>query len=168
MKKKLITITIALFSLIGWSFPINTDNSFEELKKLEGKWVGTLERTDGTTDSLILEYTITSAGSAILEESNTGGIEMLSIFNAHNKELLITHYCGLQNKPVLPLKSFSKGVFKFKTDTKRSGLDKSKEAFVDSWSIELMNEDKEMRYEYTVVGPKGVVFKATALMKRIG
>ena len=31
-----------------------------------------------------------------------------------------------------------------------------------------MSEDKEMRYEYTVVGPKGVVFKATALMKRIG
>ena len=61
MKKKLITITIALFSLIGWSFPINADNSFEELKKLEGKWVGTLafatlllQRTDATSCCLLM------------------------------------------------------------------------------------------------------------------
>ena len=141
---------------------------FEELKSLEGKWAGTLERTDGSSDPLILEYSVTSAGSALLEESNTGGVEMLSIFNAHNEELLVTHYCGLQNKPVLPLKSFKDGLFQFETDVKRSGLNKSKEAFVGSWFIKLMPNDKEMLYEYTVIGPKGTVFKATAVMKRIG
>ena len=168
MKKNIIAVIIALLSFNTWALPINTESSFNELKKLEGKWIGTLERTDGTSDSLILEYSITSAGSAILEESNTGGIEMLSIFNAHNDELLITHYCGLQNKPVLPLKSFKNGVFQFETDAKRSGLDKSKEAFVGSWSIKLMSDNNEMKYEYTVINSKGTVFKATALMKRIG
>ena len=138
------------------------------MKKLEGKWIGTLEITDGSSDPLILEYSVTSAGSALLEESNTGWVEMLSIFNAHNEELLVTHYCGLQNKPVLPLKSFKDGLFQFETDVKRSGLNKSKEAFVGYWFIKLMPNDKEMLYEYTVIGPKGTVFKATAVMKRIG
>ena len=101
MKKGLIAITIALFSINAWSFHTTNESSFDELKKLEGKWIGTLERTDGSSDPLILEYSVTSAGSALLEESNTGGVEMLSIFNAHNEELLITHYCGLQNKPCI-------------------------------------------------------------------
>ncbi|MBT4313913.1 MAG: hypothetical protein HOM76_07900 [Flavobacteriaceae bacterium] len=168
MKKSTIAFIVALVSFNAFALTVNTDSSFDELKKLEGKWVGTLERTDGTSDSLILEYTITSAGSAILEESNTGGVEMLSIFNAHNDELLVTHYCGLQNKPVLPLKSYKNGVFQFETDAKRSGLENSKEAYVGSWLIKLSPDSKEMRYEYTVVGPKGTVFKATSLLKRIG
>ena len=75
-------------------------NDFEELKKLEGKWAGTLERTDGSSDELTLDYTVTSNGSALLEESDTGGTEMLSIFNFQNDQLLLTHYCGLQNKPI--------------------------------------------------------------------
>jgi hypothetical protein len=168
MKKSSILFIVALFSIHASELTTNTNSSFDELKKLEGKWVGTLERTDGTSDSLILEYTISSAGSALLEESNTGGVEMLSIFNAHNEELLITHYCGLQNKPVMPLKSYKNGVFQFETDAKRSGLENSKEAFVSSWSIKLMPDNKEMHYKYTVIGPKGNVFKATALLKRIG
>ena len=48
-------------------------NDFEELKSLEGKWAGTLERTDGSSDEFTLDYTVTSNGSAILEESDTGG-----------------------------------------------------------------------------------------------
>ena len=145
MKKSTITFIVALISFNAFALTVDTDSSFDELKKLEGKWVGTLERTDGTSDSLILEYTITSAGSAILEESNTGGVEMLSIFNAHNEELLVTHYCGLQNKPVLPLKSYKNGTFKFETDAKRSGLENTKEAYVGSWLIKLMPDNKEIQ-----------------------
>ena len=52
-------------------------NDFEELKSLEGKWSGTLERTDGSSDELTLDYTVTSNGSALVEESDTGGTEML-------------------------------------------------------------------------------------------
>ena len=40
----------------------------ELVKKLEGKWVGTLERTNGTSDSFILDYSITSNGSALLRK----------------------------------------------------------------------------------------------------
>ena len=109
--------------MFALSINANTDpNDFEELKKLEGKWVGTLERSNDTTDDFTLEFSITSNGSAILEESNTGGTEMLTIFNNHNNELLLTHYCGLQNKPVSILETTNNGKFTFQTDSKRSGL----------------------------------------------
>ena len=79
--------------------PIPADD-FAMLKTLEGKWIGTLERTNGSSDSFNIEYSITSNGSALLEESFTGGVEMLTIFNLQNDELLLTHYCGLKNRPV--------------------------------------------------------------------
>ena len=91
----------------------NDPNDFEDLKKLEGKWVGTLERTNGTSDSFILDYSITSTGSAFLEESNTGGVDMLTIFNFQNAELLLTPYIGLQNNPISKLSGSKKGVLSF-------------------------------------------------------
>ena len=133
-----------------FAFTLNANinsNDFDKLKKLEGKWMGMLERTDGTSDMLNLEYSITSNGSALLEESNTGGVEMLSIFNNHNDEVLI---------------------FKFKTDAKRSGLSRDKENFVDTWIISVSEDGQEMHYEYTVIGPNGSTLTATAKLKRTG
>jgi len=166
LKNSLIAITIVFFYLIANS--TSKESKLDELKKLEGKWMGILERTDGTSDVLNLEYSITSNGSAILEESNTGGTEMLSIFNSQNDEILITHYCGLQNKPIAILKSITDGIYYFETDAERSGLNSSKEAFVGSWTLQIMPDNSKMKYEYTVIGPDGTVLKASAMMTRMG
>ncbi|MGB1970991.1 MAG: hypothetical protein ACPHSE_00710 [Flavobacteriaceae bacterium] len=166
MKKTLLFLFVGLLSFSSYANTIKVD--FEDLKKLEGKWIGTLNRTDGTSDILNLEYSITSNGSAILEESNTGGIEMLSIFNAQNNEVVLTHYCGLQNKPVSTLENLTNGVYVFKTDAKRSGLKKGKDMFVDNWKIQTMPEDSDkIIYEYTVIGPDGKGFTAVAEMQRV-
>ena len=164
--KNFLTILLCL-GITSFTFANDTKTEFEKLKTLEGKWVGTLERTDGTSDFLNLEYSITSNGSALLEESNTGGIEMLSIFNTQNNQLLVTHYCGLQNKPVALLESEKNGTYYFKTDQSRSGLDSSKEAFVGYWKFVLI-DDSTLQYEYNVIGPKGVAFTANAEMKKVG
>ena len=161
---------ITLLSLIfAFNLNANTDpNDFETLTQLEGKWVGTLERTDDSSDSLILEFSIASNGSAILEESNTGGIEMLSIFNYQNDELLLTHYCGLQNKPVSKLTSNENGKLIFKTDDDMSGLSLKKDTYVTSWEIDLVPDDEnKIIYNYTVSGPDGVTTTASAEMTRI-
>lgn len=165
--KKLILFLFAAILSITSSFGNSFSEDFEKLKSLQGKWQGTLERTDGTTDSFELNYSVTSNGSALLEESDTGGIEMLTIFNVQNNELLSTHYCALQNKPVSVLKSATKGEFVFITDSKRSGLSTEKEAFVTSWKIDLMPEDSnKIQYQYTVTGPEGVVFVAKAVLTK--
>ena len=141
---------------------------FEELKSLEGKWAGTLERTDGSSDEFTLDYTVTSNGSAILEESDTGGTEMLSIFNFQNDELLLTHYCGLQNKPISKLTGNNNGVLSFATDSEMSGLTLEKDTYVTSWEINLLPEDEnQLMYKYTVSGPDGDVFTATSTLSRI-
>ena len=167
MKNLFFTITL-LFAVSLNANPNPNPNDFETLKQLEGKWTGTLERTNDTNDSFILDFSITSNGSAILEESNTGGIEMLTIFNYQNDELLLTHYCGLKNKPISTLDSSTNGKFKFKTDSKRSGLTLEKDTYVTSWEIDLMPEDEnKILYKYTVSGPDGVLFTASAEMSRI-
>ena len=143
-------------------------NDFEELKKLEGKWAGTLERTDGSSDELTLDYTVTSNGSALLEESDTGGTEMLSIFNFQNDQLLLTHYCGLQNKPISKLTANNNGLLSFATDSEMSGLTLEKDTYVTSWEINLLPEDEnQLMYKYTVSGPDGDVFTATSILSRI-
>ncbi len=143
-------------------------NDFEELKKLEGKWAGTLERTDGSSDDFTLDYTVTSNGSALLEESDTGGTEMLSIFNFQNDQLLLTHYCGLQNKPISKLTSNNNGLLSFATDSEMSGLTLEKDTYVTSWEINLTPDDTDkINYKYTVSGPDGEVFTATSTLSRI-
>ena len=93
--------------------------------------------------------------------------QVVTIFNHQNNELLLTHYCGLQNKPVSVLESNTNGTYVFVTDSKRSGLSTDKEAFVTSWKLDLMPEDpNKISYQYTVSGPEGVVFVATAVMTR--
>lgn len=147
--------------------PIPADD-FTMLKSLEGKWAGTLERTNGSSDSFNIEYSITSNGSALMEESFTGGIEMLTIFNLQNDELLLTHYCGLKNRPVSRLESSKDGVFMFTTDAELSNLSLTKDMFVTSWKIDTMPENpNQAYYEYTVSGPKGVAFTATCNLTRV-
>ena len=86
--------------------------------------------TGDQPETLNLEYSIRSNGSAILEESNQAGVEMLTIFNVQNDKLQSTHYCGLRNKPVSYLVSSSNGTMYFKTDIDGSGIDKSKESLL--------------------------------------
>mgnify|MGYP001808368160 CR=1 FL=1 len=165
MKKLFLLLSLAFAMNL---YAINDPNDFEELKKLEGKWAGTLERSSGISDVFILDYSITSNGSALLEESNTGGVEMLTIFNFQNDELLLTHYCGLQNKPISKLTGSKKGILSFETDSKMSGLSLEKDTYVTSWEINLMPEDEtKISYQYTVSGPEGVVFIATSELTKI-
>jgi hypothetical protein len=138
------------------------------LKSLEGKWYGTLKRDDESEDPFNLSYSISSNGSAILEESNTGGIEMLTIFNLQNDEILLTHYCGLRNRPVSALDSSDGGVFKFTTSEELSGLSTTKDMFVTSWVIDVKpDEPNTIYYEFTVTGPKGVAFVAKCDLKHV-
>ena len=93
---------------------------------------------------------------------------MLSIFNYQNDELLLTHYCGLQNKPVSKLTSNENGKLIFKTDDDMSGLSLKKDTYVTSWEIDLVPDDEnKIIYNYTVSGPDGVTTTASAEMTRI-
>ncbi len=73
--------------LITNAFANDDIETFNQLKNLEGKWVGTLNGSDGNSKIINLSYSIKSNGSALLEESNEAGVEMMTIFNLHNDKI---------------------------------------------------------------------------------
>ena len=163
MKRALTSIFLIIFISVSGQ---NDKKTFQDLKQLEGKWTGILNLSNGESKPINLHYSIRSNGSALVEESNEGGTEMMTIINLHNDKILSTHYCGARNRPVAELKSNKNGRIKFVTNHKRSGLDVNKESFVGSWEFVIMpNEKDEFTYKYTSIGPFS--FEAEAKMNRV-
>ena len=109
-----------------------------------------------------------SGGSSILEESDSDGNEMVSIYNTQGGSLLNTHYCILMNKPVGMLDSSTDGVLSFTTDVERSGLEEGKDEYVSSWRLNLDPANQnQFTYEYTVTKPDMTTFSAKAVVSRV-
>ena len=169
MRQILMSTTAAsLLSLPSFASDGMTQDAFAGLMQLQGQWQGTLDKSDGTSVNLQLNYTSKSNGSALLEESSEDDVEMLNIFNIQEGTVVSTHYCGLMNKPVSKLVSAEGGVIKFKTDASESGLEEGKDEYVDSWSLSLMPEDaNQFKYEYTVIRPDRSIITASAMVTRV-
>ena len=169
MRQILMATTAAsLLSLPSFAGDGMTEDAFAGLMQLQGQWQGTLDKSDGTSVNLQLNYTSKSNGSALLEESSEDDVEMLNVFNVQEGTVVSTHYCGLMNKPVARLLSSEGGVIKFKTDASESGLVEGKDEYVDTWSLSLMPEDRnQFKYEYTVIRPDRTILTASAMVSRV-
>jgi len=173
MKKRNIPFTLTLIFLSSLSSlalanETMTAQAFAHLMQLEGQWQGQLDKSDGTSVTLQLNYSSRSNGSALLEESREDDVEMLNIFNMQQDTVVSTHYCGLMNKPVARLVSAEDGVIKLKTDAAESGLEEGKDEYVDTWTLSLMPEDdNRFKYEYTVMRPDRSIVTASAVVSRI-
>jgi len=173
MKKRNIPFTLTLIFLSSLSSlalanETMTAQAFAHLMQLEGQWQGQLDKSDGTSVTLQLNYSARSNGSALLEESREDDVEMLNIFNMQQDTVVSTHYCGLMNKPVARLVSAEDGVIKLKTDAAESGLEEGKDEYVDTWTLSLMPEDdNRFKYEYTVMRPDRSIVTASAVVSRI-
>ena len=90
-------------------------SAFEFLKTLTGDWEHTGGAHDHGTKSNTVSYRPTAAGSAVMETIFAGDpMEMVSVYHMDGDELLLTHYCALQNAPVLKfVKTEKPGEIKF-------------------------------------------------------
>jgi len=175
MKKRNISLTLTLtlicsafLSSLALANETMSAQAFTHLMQLEGQWQGQLDKSDGTSVTLQLNYSARSNGSALLEESREDDVEMLNIFNVQQDTVVSTHYCGLMNKPVARLVSAEDGVIKLKTDAAESGLEEGKDEYVDTWTLSLMPEDdNRFKYEYTVMRPDRSIVTASAVVSRI-
>jgi hypothetical protein len=69
---------------------------FDQIKALEGKWVG--KNTQG--DALEVTFRTTAGGSAVMSEIHGKGPEnMITMFHMDGDRLVMTHYCGAGNQP---------------------------------------------------------------------
>ncbi|MEE9131065.1 MAG: hypothetical protein V3T84_13685 [Phycisphaerales bacterium] len=72
---------------------------FEQLKTLVGEWRVTGTHGEEVMDASI-SYRITAAGSVVME-TMFGGTEheMVTMYHLDGDNLMLTHYCAMQNQP---------------------------------------------------------------------
>jgi hypothetical protein len=94
----------------------DASSAFDFIKTLGGEWVraGDDEHAHGSTSKGTI-FRVTAAGSSVLETIFPGqDSEMLTIYHMDGDKLLLTHYCALQNAPILRFeKSDKPGEIKF-------------------------------------------------------
>ncbi len=93
----------------------DAQSAFDFLKTLAGDW----ERVGGGhehgSDAHSVSYRVTAAGSSVMETIFPGeAMEMLTVYHMDGDDLLLTHYCALQNAPILKFEKTGKpGELKF-------------------------------------------------------
>lgn len=90
-------------------------SAFEFLRTLAGDWErGSGDHEHGSS-SRSVSFKVTAAGSSIVETYNAGQpSEMVSIYHMDGNQLLLTHYCALQNAPIMRFEKSNKpGEIKF-------------------------------------------------------
>jgi len=111
---------------------------FQRLAQIVGNWKGTTTSPEATEKATV-EYTLTSAGTVLVEKTFAGTPhEMMSMYHGDKKGLVMTHYCALGNQPRMRSeKTDSDRVFKF--------------VFVDGTSFQSTNDPHMHQLTMTLV-----------------
>ena len=153
--KRTLFAALAVFSLLSavqaekdhkhMMKPYQGSAEFEQLKKLSGRWEGKDPHNKSGKDKMIVDYKVTSGGSALVETIAPGTPhEMVSIYSESKPgKVSMTHYCMLHNQPILALESTEGGVYKFDFSS-RSQVSK-KDMHMHSLSIEWKSPDSIMQ-----------------------
>jgi hypothetical protein len=91
-------VDIALFIVASAALAADktkSDEAFDRLASLEGKWAG---EAFGVKTTLI--YSLTANGSTLMEQCRPEkGHEMITMFTVDGDHLIATHYCSAKNQP---------------------------------------------------------------------
>jgi len=80
----------------------DADSAFQFLTTLAGDWERGGTDHDHGGDSHATTFRVTAAGSSVMETIFPGeAMEMISMYHMDGDKLLLTHYCALQNAPVM-------------------------------------------------------------------
>ncbi len=95
----------------------------ERVKQLAGRWEGTAGGDGHEAEPAVVEYKVTSGGSAVVETLAPGTPkEMVSVYHDRDGKLSMTHYCMLRNQPELALTQATETQMNFSL-REGSGLD---------------------------------------------
>jgi hypothetical protein len=87
----------------------------QKLKTLAGRWEGTTFRASEGTNPAVMTYSVTGAGSAVVETMFPGARnEMTTVYHDDSSgHLVAEHYCTAANQPKLRLMEFTNGRMEF-------------------------------------------------------
>ena len=91
---------LALVVVSGLPVPASSETKaapgFEKLKSLVGEWRG----RDGEGKVVEVAYSLTAGNTAVMETLKMAdGLSMVTIYHPHSEQLMMTHYCILNNQP---------------------------------------------------------------------
>ncbi|HUB01396.1 MAG TPA: hypothetical protein VL983_01875 [Terriglobales bacterium] len=99
MPNSKLAISLAVLAFMFSASPAfpesDAHKQFDQLKALEGKWVG--KNSQG--QPVEVTYRMTAGGSALMSEIQGHGENMVTMFHLDGERLLMTHYCGAGNQP---------------------------------------------------------------------
>lgn len=125
------------------------DTRFDKIKSMSGEWEVTKGPADHGHLGATVSYKVTAGGSAVLE-TMFGGTdhEMVTLYYMDGKDLTLTHYCMLQNRPKMRADSgtsTSKIVFKCdendKDNAKLEGEDHMRQVTITFVDADHMKAD---------------------------
>ena len=107
MKKPVVSLPLAAAILVFVAIPViaadqstqihDAETAFETIKSLEGDWIG---HPQGGGAPVSVRYEVTAAGSTVVKTYSPGkASEMLTIYHMDGDDLMLTHYCVLDNQP---------------------------------------------------------------------
>jgi hypothetical protein len=132
---------------------------FDQLKSLEGNWVG----KTSTGENANVTYTLTAGGSAVMENSQgPHGENMITMYHQNNGKIMMTHYCMLNNQPRMESAGSSTPnqiAFNFVDGTNMSDAKathmhklvitfKDKDHFSQEWTLLDKGQEKPMVFEF--------------------
>jgi hypothetical protein len=93
----------------------DANSAFDFLKTLTGTWERSGSGHDHGGKSHLNTFRVSSGGSSVIETIFPGETdEMVTVYHMNGSDLLLTHYCALQNAPVMKfVKTDKPGEIKF-------------------------------------------------------
>lgn len=112
MKRTILCFVLLSALAFSAAADVPAKTTFENLKKLEGKWTN----KEAGDKRIEVVYHLTGAGSALVETQFPGTThEMVTVYHMDGDKLMLTHYCAAMNQPTM--RYLSKGstakAFKF-------------------------------------------------------
>ena len=112
---------------------------FEMIKKLSGKWKGTMKDEHGKPQPATTEFRVVSAGSAVEETLGKGTpFEMVDMYVDQGGKLAMTHYCAAGNQPHMVLKNGDPKQIVLEMDA-TPGIDMAKDTHMHGLTIEFVD-----------------------------
>jgi hypothetical protein len=138
---------------------------FEKLRALAGEWVSAEDGPLAKKGDLVARYAVTASGSAVVETVFPGSAhEMVTVYHADGRDLVLTHYCMNGNQPRMRAKGAGASRLEFAFDG-GTNIDPTRDRHMHSAVLDLASAD-EIRSEWTELKEGKVIFVARTHLVR--
>ena len=137
----ILTVLLAFTFIASQTYAVHGDSAaekFKKIKSLAGEWQGTRAMDDKTVN---VTYELVSNGSTVMETLMPADEpNMVTMYHLNGDQLMMTHYCAVNNQPRMESVSSDDGMVKFELKD-ISNLAKPEDGHMVKMSIAFKDDD---------------------------